>query len=68
MFRTGITLPLVNTGARTGVDGQRHVPAALRLGKVTDAHFTGCCVGLGPVWIGSKILARMEFEPRTANS
>jgi len=67
MVRTDITLPLFNNGVRTGVDGQRHVPAALPLGKEPDTHFTGCCAGLRPVWMGPKILTRTEFEPRTPN-
>jgi hypothetical protein len=67
MGRIDINLPLLNTGARTGVDGQRHVPAALCLGKRPDTHFTGCCVALGSVWMGPKIPDRTEFEPRTSN-
>ena len=67
MDRTDITLTLLNTGARTSVYGQRHVLAALRLGKEPDTHFIGCCVGLGPVWVSPKILARTEFESQTPN-
>ena len=67
MGRTGITLLLSNTGVRTGVEGQHHDPAALPLGKEPDTHFTGCCVDLRLAWMGPKILARTDFEPRTAN-
>jgi hypothetical protein len=63
---TAINL-LLNPGSRTVVNGQRHVPSALRLEKEPDIHFTGCCVGIGLVQMGPKILARIESEPRTPN-